>query len=165
MFNCFNISGNDTERSLKLESYWAVLRDLPTEAIERTCLAAARGQIGKPNILPTAAQLYRYATRFDLHPTRPRAYALIDGKPQKIPPEERARSLELIRQLQTDLRMLNQQQTRPPKTEPSSTPEQRLEATAKSFRETQPVISEYLAKNIAEHASRLAATEAQEAAE
>jgi hypothetical protein len=76
LFHCYNWVGDPVERKAKFAAYCEALGDLPSQAIIRVCIKAARGEVGVPEFLPTAAELYKAAV------------AEIPAKPQG-PPIER----------------------------------------------------------------------------
>ena len=64
MFVCFNLAGNELERKIRHDAYWAVLGGLPPHAVAAACRDAAQGRLGDGRFVPTAAMIYQRATSY-----------------------------------------------------------------------------------------------------
>ena len=58
LFQCFNLSGDETEREFKFRCYADVLGPLPDDVIAMVCAKASRGEVGG-GFMPSSGELYK----------------------------------------------------------------------------------------------------------
>jgi hypothetical protein len=108
LFQCYNTTGEDTDKAIKFTAYWDVLRDLPPDAIIDVCRKASRGEIGNPAFLPTAGELYRAA---GIQNNSARRYPVLNEPHRVISKEERARVIQGFKDLKAELAATKSQPT------------------------------------------------------
>jgi hypothetical protein len=110
MFQCYNATGDDTDRKIKFTAYWDVLSDLPSDVIVSVCRKASRGEIGEPGFLPSAGELYRAATASC---NSGRRYPMLNEPARTIPRDERARIIHGFNELKAEIVANKHQQAVP----------------------------------------------------
>ena len=106
LFQCYNVTGSDTERKIKFAAYWEVLECFAPAIIVATCAKASRGEICNHGFLPTAAELYQDAVS-QLPRVIPQK---LESRPY-VSPEARARIIEGYKNLAAELRAGHRQRS------------------------------------------------------